>query len=62
MYLILVAHFLTPPINLQMPNFSTRQQDPIALVMRNDYGLAMEKPKKNRFERLAMAIAKAQDN
>lgn len=45
-----------------MPSFVARQQDPIALVIRNDYGLEMEKPKKNRFEKLAMAIAKAQDN
>ena len=62
MYLILVAHLLTPPLNLKMPSFVARQQDPLALVIRNDYGLEMEKPKKNRFEKLAMAIAKAQDN
>jgi hypothetical protein len=62
MYLILVAHLLSPPINLQMPSISTRQQEPSALVMRNDYGLATEQPKKNRFERLAIAIAKARNN
>ena len=62
MYLILIVCFLTPPINLEMPTFPTRQQDPSALLMRSDYGLGIEKPKKNRFEKLAMAIARAQNN
>jgi hypothetical protein len=62
MHLILFVCFLTPPINLEMPTFPTRQQDPSALFMRSDYGLAFEKPKKNRYEKLAIAIAKAQNN
>ncbi len=62
MYLILIVCFLTPPINLEMPTLPTRQQDTSALLMRNDYGLAFVKPKKNRFEKLAIAITKAQNN
>jgi hypothetical protein len=62
MHLILIVCFLTPPIHLEMPNFPARQQDPSALLMRSDYGMAFAKPKKNRFEKLATAIAKAQNN
>jgi hypothetical protein len=62
MHLILIVCFLTPPINLEMPKFPAWQQDPSALLMRSDYGLNFAKPKKNRFEKLAIAIAKAQNN
>jgi hypothetical protein len=62
MHLILIVCFLTPPINLEMPKFPARQQDPSALLMRSDYGLNFAKPKKNRFEKLAIAITKAQNN
>jgi hypothetical protein len=62
MHLILIACLLTPPIDLKMPSLSVRQQDVAALVMRSDYGMAFEKPKRTRFEKLAMAIARAQNN
>jgi hypothetical protein len=62
MHLILIVCFLTPPINLEMPKFPARQQDPSSLLIRSDFGLAFEKPKKNRFEKLAIAITKAQIN
>lgn len=62
MHLILIVCLLTPPVELKMPSFSARQLDPSSLVMRSDYGLAIEKPKKTRFEKLAIAIAKAQNN
>ena len=62
MYLILIVCFLTPPINLEMPRHPARQQDYSALLMRSDYGIGFEKPKKNRFEKLAITIARAQNN
>lgn len=62
MHLILIACLLTPPIDLKMPSRSGRPLDAAALVMRSDYGLVFVKPKRNRFEKLAMAIAKAQNN
>lgn len=62
MYLILIVCFLTPPINLEMPRLPARHQEPSALLMRSDYGLGIEKAKKNRFEKLAIAIARAQNN
>jgi hypothetical protein len=62
MNLILIVCLLTSPMDLKMPIFSARQQDLSTLVMRSDYGLAIEKPKKTRFEKLAMAIARAQNN
>jgi hypothetical protein len=62
MYLILIVCFLTPPMNLEMPRLPARQQDPSALLIRSDYGMGIEKPKKTRFEKLAIAIAGAQNN
>ncbi|PUE40271.1 hypothetical protein [Limnohabitans sp. Bal53] len=62
MHLILIACLLTPPIDLKMPSLSARQLDAAVLVMRSDYGLALVIHKRNRFEKLAMAIARAQNN
>ena len=62
MHLILIVCFLTPPINLEMPKFPARQQDPFALLMRSDYGMNFANFKKNRVEKIAIAIAKAQKN
>ena len=62
MHLSLIVCFLAPSINLEMPTFPTRQQDLSALLMRSDYGLNFAKPKKNRLEKLAIAITKAQNN
>jgi hypothetical protein len=62
MYLILIFCFLTPPISLEMPRIPARQQEPSALLIRSDYGMGFEKPKKNRFEKLAMSITRAQNN
>ncbi len=49
-------------MELKMPIFSARQQDTSTLVMRSDFGLVIEKPKKTRFEKLAITIARTQNN